>query len=136
MNKTYLLTASASYTAGTILVVADSVDEIRQKVERYLDAKYSALKSYVNSTKNKYGVHEWTIEWEEREKIEKEVDAKFPVISEIDTGIYEFYLDQIPTKFRVAQTMAELVGEDGWFVVVEFYSDLPKGFHYVVDYCA
>ena len=135
-NKTYLLSAHQSYTAGTILVVADSLDEIREMVQKYIDEKFGKLKQYINPVANQHGVHEWTIPWEEREKIEEEVNSRFPEICLIDTGFYDYYLDQVTCKWRLEQTVKDLGKEDGWFVDKEFYSDLPKGFHYVIDYCA
>jgi hypothetical protein len=136
MNKTYLLSARASYTAGTILVVADSLDEIREMVQKYLDERCGTLKQYINPVANQYGVHEWTIPWEQQEKIEEEVYARFPEICRIDTGLYDYYLDQVTCKWRLEENPEDLSGDEGWFVEKEFYSDLPKGFHYVIDYCA
>lgn len=136
MNKTYLLSASASYTAGTILVVADSLDEIREMVQEYLDETFEALKQYIYSVENSNNIHEWTIPYKEREKIKEKINAKYPFICNISTGMDDYYLGWLVRKWRLKEFQSDLRGKDGWYVEKEFYSDLSKGFHYVIDYCA
>jgi len=143
MNKTYILTASASYASGTILVVADSLEEIKQQVLEYHSYRKNVLlghRFYDPIVRKEIQGKEWSDLVEDLRKKEEPILRKFPLISRISTGLS--YIEKgkdgggwFHDNWYLAQSEEQIRG-NGWFVELEFMSDLPKGFHIVEDYCA
>ncbi len=116
MNKTYLFEPIAPYTAGGMLVVADSLQEIKDRIVDFLK-KYNKV---------------WRIP--EQEGL---LCQEYPMFEKLNTGL-KYDKDGNSRCLDIAIFDKEYKDDDpdGWYLITKFNSDLPKGIHYLEDYCS
>lgn len=144
LNKTFLLTAIASHTEGSMLLVIDSLDEFVKLFKQYHTKKRDLLMGqvpeYFSRAKGIPAAAAWGAICERHQKCEiqfvTENNSK-PFNFEFDTGCHyiekgkgegNFYDDVVITT--------DPKRDDCWFMLKEFLSDLPRGTHYLGDYCS
>ena len=141
MNKTFLLTAVASYTEGSMLIVVSSIDEFKKLYKEYHEKKNLYL-----IQNNWHNLDNWSAKDKVESRFKNENNNK-PFDFEIDTGTpyliegllkgnhksgeIDIYSDNDPIKLDRYNDP-----ELHWCVIKEFNSDLPRGTHYYGDYCA
>ncbi len=146
MNKTFLLSAYASYTEGSMLIVIDSIEEYIRLFKEYHAKKLNELIKHSRFDKKFDKVtekndSEWRTVINDYFKVEYEYEKNNKSIYEfeISTGIE--YIKEGLGKGNFAENIKilnhnEESKQDHWFIVEEFLSDLPKGTHYYGDYCS
>lgn len=140
MNKTYLLEAIADYTEGTILVVADSLQEIKDKILEYHRERKTLLSGHKFVDKAVRESETFRTEWNEIlndfKAKEAEIDKRFGRIPRIDTGLVSDGSGWFSNDILIVEKQEDLGNKDGWCVALQFMSDLEPGFHCVGDYQA
>lgn len=143
MNKTFLLVASAPYTSGIILAVADSLEEIKEYFMHFYRAKKAALRNCefynkeIREETEGSQWHEFCVDHDKQEKnFIKQYKQDNPGFIDVpSTGcVYDetgFFIKDI----IIVQDSPE-GNSDHWYVSKIFNSDLPKGIHCIEDYCA
>lgn len=139
MRKTFLLEADAPYTSGTILVVAESLEEIKEMVmrlHRERKEKLSHLRFYNKVFRENVRGALWQEAVNEMSEIRKEIDQRYWPIAYISTGLILGKDGWFVSDWNLKRTQKQLQGKPGWYVALEFYSDLNPGFITVTDFCS
>jgi hypothetical protein len=148
MNKTFLLTAVASYTEGTMLLVIDSLDDFVAQFVAYHTKKREFLLDAVpeffeRSIKHTNYSHE---EWWKIVKKHHRLQEEFRVANNCKPFDFEFrtgcsYIEKGRGEGNFYNNLKIVTDPDSneddcWKVVRQFMSDLPTGTHYCGDYCS
>jgi hypothetical protein len=154
LNKTFLLTANAAHTEGSMLIVIDSLDNFVMLFKEYHTQKCDFMTDNVPEYYMRINAQDhdkWHDICEKERRLEKQFikeNNNKPFDFEFSTGCDYiktgkgkgwFYrgVRIAPDKKTAVVWKANFLDHTGhWEIVKEFLSDLPIGTHYCGDYCS
>jgi hypothetical protein len=145
MNKTFLLSARASYTEGSMLIVVESIEKFIDLYKKYWKKVVPILVDF-ESTKNKKDFpsdkwYEFNESFSElKNTLMKQYGSGFDFDIETGTSYIKDGQGKGNYKNNISiisqEEYLKKESEECWVIEKEFLSDLPTGTHYYGDYCA